>query len=876
MNFHHLFPRHVWFLLISIIMILGSGGMALAEIVTKIENTKHNLSASGPGPVKAVNEEQICVFCHSTHNANLEVTAPLWNRELSSLTYTPYTSASMDAITAQPGQSSKLCLSCHDGTLAIGTVGVLNNVGPASIQMSGTNAGNMPVGAGELTGYTRDLGIDLSNDHPISFTYDATLSSNDGELRSPPVMEGSTPVVGNRIPGVYPRPIFPLDNEQMQCTTCHDPHTWESDPTKGNHKFLRGNRLQQTQPLGGSYVQNFDSMCLACHDKGGTTWAYSAHANQLVADQTYLDAAATERDFPANTPVWKASCLNCHDTHTVQGAKRLLREGTDSLTSPKSGGNPATEETCYQCHSDIGTSILNPLTASTVFVPNIKTDFTLSIHMPISKQPEKHNIGGSFDDSINGGTTVRCDVSGSKCGKDFIESEAVLGKISSGGLLENRHAECTDCHNPHRATKNRLFNDDPILPASAGTHKHSIVAGDTTPHDNLASGSLRGTFGVEPKYISAEFGAHPFRYDAKRGDGGNNAPTGVTNTYVTREYQICFKCHSPYAYDETDPQALPLGYSGGTLTGTNGYMYFSDVAMEFQAPAAHKGSPPSTIDSGASAAYSANNHRSWHPVMDSTGRTDTLPGAANPNTFRSPWNGSNIDGPTAATLVNAVGNQTMYCSDCHGSGTNPSDGVIPIGGEHGNSWGPHGSSENFLLKGTWNTDTPHNIGSNTLCFLCHDESQYADASGAPPSVLNSGFGGSGADSWGQPINNLHQRHAFYTTQGGTALAPTWPASENGTYRCTMCHTGTAHGWKNKAFLVNLYDLGPEINALGGETAPGPIILSNGQPVPKGTQATATIPAGYSNGPYYRGSLLGVVNFKASSNWVKGDCAGACH
>jgi hypothetical protein len=42
--------------------------------------------------------------------------------------------------------------------------------------------------------------------------------------------------------------------------------------------------------------------------------------------------------------VWKASCLNCHDTHTVQGARRLLREGTDSTAVPKTGGNPALEQ----------------------------------------------------------------------------------------------------------------------------------------------------------------------------------------------------------------------------------------------------------------------------------------------------------------------------------------------------------------------------------------------------------------------------------------------------------------------------------------------------------------------------------------------------
>ena len=872
MNIHHLLPRLGWPTLLSITLLLGTSGIALAAIVTKVANTKHNLSASGPGPVKATSENQICVFCHTPHNANIKVAPPLWNRELSSLTYATYTSSSMDAVTNQPGGSSKLCLSCHDGTLAIGTVGVLNGAGPVTIVMTGTNAGAMPVGSGELTGYTRDIGIDLTNDHPISFTYDPALANNDGELRSPPVVDGGIPVVANRIAGVVPKPIFPLANNEVQCTTCHDPHTWESDPTKGNHKFLRGNRLQQAQPLGGAYNQTYDTMCLACHDKGGRLWAYSAHANQLAADQTYLDAAAAARDFPVNTPVWKASCLNCHDTHTVQGAKRLLREGTDSLSTPKSGGNPASEETCYQCHSTYGISILTPLTT----VPDIKSDFMLSKHMPISNQPEAHNIGGSFDDSLEGGTAARCNTSGSSCGKDFMESEAVLGKVSAGGSYNNRHAECTDCHNPHRVTKNRLFNDDPVLPAAAGTHKHAIVAGDTVIHNNIISGSLRGTFGVEPQYLSAEFNTHPFNYVVKRGDGGTSAPTAVTSTYVTREYQICFKCHSPYSYDKTDPTALPLGYSGGTLNGTNGMRYYSDVAMEFQAPAAHKGTPLSTSDSGASSSYSINNRRSWHPVMDNTGRTNTMPGSASPNLWRSPWNGSNIDGPTAISLVNAVGNQTMYCSDCHGSYTNPGEGVVPIGGEQGNSWGPHGSAENFILKGTWNTGAANAIGSNTLCFLCHDQNQYADASGAPASALNSGFGRSGVDAWSQPVNNLHQRHAFYTTQGGMPLAPSWPASQNGTYRCTMCHSGTAHGWKNKAFLVNLYDLGPEITAIGGETAPGPVILSGGQPVPKGTQVTATIPAGYSNGPYYRGALLGVVNFKQSGNWVKADCAGACH
>ena len=95
---------------------------AIAEPVSDVRNTKHNLSVSGPGPVRAVTESQVCVFCHTPHGAENVPAAPLWNRQLSGATYTPYTSNSIDAtdIAASPGGSSKLCLSCHDGTLAIG------------------------------------------------------------------------------------------------------------------------------------------------------------------------------------------------------------------------------------------------------------------------------------------------------------------------------------------------------------------------------------------------------------------------------------------------------------------------------------------------------------------------------------------------------------------------------------------------------------------------------------------------------------------------------------------------------------------------------------------------------------------------------------
>ncbi len=876
-------PRSVLFTSFALILAFSSGAIAA------IADSKHNLSTSGPGTVIATGETQTCVFCHTPHGANQSAGAPLWNHALSTATYTPYYSLSLDAnpLPGPPGASSKVCLSCHDGTLAVGTVGVLNGKTGVTISMTGTGTnGVMPDGAGADTGYTRNLGIDLSNDHPISFNYDATLAGptgTDGELRTIPVTDGPVTVVGNRTASV--KPTFPLEGGQVQCITCHDPHL----STSASPKFLRGNRLQGLAPLGGGYLASNDIMCVACHDKAGTTWSSSAHANELVSDETYLDASATEREFPLTTPVWQASCLNCHDSHSVQGSRRLLREGTDSLSIPKSGGNPAIEQTCYQCHSPVGITVLSQISPAND-VPDIKSDFELAIHLPIAATTETHEIGGNFDDSTSSGTgiangsTGRCNA-GDQCGKDFMESEALLGKVSAGGATNNRHVECSDCHNPHRATKNRLFNTDATSPDAAGTHKHDIVVGDFTPHSNLASGSLRGITGVEPSYPSSEFGVDPTSFDVKRGDGGLSASTLVTSTYVTREFQICLKCHSNYAYDDSPPA---LGYSGGTLQNTNGLVNYINNAMEFQAPLSHQGAPASTTDSGAlSPTYSVNNHRSWHPVMEATGRTAVLRGNASPNLWRAPWNGSDSDG--GSTIVTAVGTQTMYCTDCHGSQTNLADGVVPLNGENGSPWGPHGSTENFLLKGEWKTNSVPSVANDTLCFRCHEYTQYADPSASPsPPALPSGFGNSaGFDTHGVPMLNLHQRHAYYTTQVGG----NWTSGDIGTYRCTMCHTGTAHGWKNKGFLVNLNDLGPELNlitggigpagALGGEIAPGPITLATGNNVPKGTYVPGTmapISTGYSNGPYYRGALLGIAasGFPASGNWIKADCAGSCH
>ena len=85
-----------------------------------VADTVHNLSVSGPGGVRATSETRVCVFCHAPHNAS--PSGPLWNRAAPGSTYLPYSSSTAAAAPGQPTGASLLCLSCHDGTIALGAV----------------------------------------------------------------------------------------------------------------------------------------------------------------------------------------------------------------------------------------------------------------------------------------------------------------------------------------------------------------------------------------------------------------------------------------------------------------------------------------------------------------------------------------------------------------------------------------------------------------------------------------------------------------------------------------------------------------------------------------------------------------------------------
>lgn len=254
-----------------------------------IVNTVHNLSASGPGENKATTESEICVFCHTPHTSKAK--SQLWNRQDPGLTYTLYNSlvsSTLHALPGQPDGSSILCLSCHDGTIALGKV--LSR--PREITFS-HGITTMPTGKSNLS-------KDLSNDHPISFEYGSALSAINPEIKDPSTLSG----------------LVKLENGKMQCTSCHDPH-----------KNMTTNFLVAT-------TEN-STLCLNCHQT--EYWSTSSHrtSNATWNGQGSNPWQHTPKEY--NT-VAKNACESCHSPHHASGKSRLLNYSTE-------------ESNCLNCHS---------------------------------------------------------------------------------------------------------------------------------------------------------------------------------------------------------------------------------------------------------------------------------------------------------------------------------------------------------------------------------------------------------------------------------------------------------------------------------------------------------------------------------------------
>ncbi|MHB8275472.1 MAG: cytochrome c3 family protein [Dermatophilaceae bacterium] len=318
--------------------------------------------------------------------------------------------------------------------------------------------------------------------------------------------------------------------------------------------------------------------------------------------------------------------------------------------------------------------------------------------------------------------------------------------LNEFGGVSNRHTECGDCHNPH-----------------------SAIATDSTPTATgaTASGRLAGISGV-----SVANGA------------AGTAPTytfldGTTNP-ITREYQLCFKCHSGFT----------------TLSSNTGFTpsrYRLDKAVELN---------PS--------------NPSYHPVE--------APGTNDTQKMRD-----SLSGPAPGYKIwTFTTGSTIRCVSCHASSTKgnlvtpPSaSGDLPM---H-TSKNPGILLQNYRNRLLKPAGEAYADADFALCFMCHANSPFTtETSTATNFSLHglhvAGLGDEGSDGG--------------EGSGGTDIDT--PGAGGGNAICAECHfrlhsttykngTQTVPGSRLVSFAPNVQPNGGTLSWTPGATGSGSCTLT---------------------------------------------------
>ena len=206
-----------------------------------VDQTPHNLrvpaTSTEPDMQGLVRDYgDVCVYCHSPHDGPTwsgSPRAPLFNRPRPNAGYRmPEWDQSQMQQDGSPSNKSRLCLSCHDGTVGLDNIlnrpNTYTGPGPANTSIEDCEDCHRDGDPIDWEGvYFRP--DDMRDQHPFSVLYDP--SQRPGQFN---------PAIGGTVGGL------PLFDGKVECLTCHEPHSQRFK------YFLRRSNAGQT-------------LCLVCH-----------------------------------------------------------------------------------------------------------------------------------------------------------------------------------------------------------------------------------------------------------------------------------------------------------------------------------------------------------------------------------------------------------------------------------------------------------------------------------------------------------------------------------------------------------------------------------------------------------------------------------
>lgn len=489
----------------------------------------HNF-AGGTGGVTGPNANT-CIYCHAPHNA---ANATLWNQTLSSQPYELYSSDTAQNTTLQPtiNRPSQLCLSCHDGTVAVGQTIAIGRLRMTGRMMS-----------------SDVFGMKLAGSHPFSL--------------QTPLKDAANLVATLASSQTTKDSAVKLIDGNVECSSCHDVHNQFHDARNQNF-LVRSNASGQ--------------LCLACHDVTSRTvgglnntlerWTSSIHATSTVQ-------VAPKAGLGFYTTISEFACASCHSQHNATGPG-LIRANPN-----RPANTDDVSQTCFTCH-DGSDNLAQPIL-------NVLADFQKTGH-PFADSSNLHSTTEGVVLNNNRHTTCEdchkahaaSPTSSFSVAGELRPSQTGVSGVSVAGAVVTsasyQYENCLRCHASSSGKQSlpmygymparNLYTGDPLNVllefSNSATSAHPVMRNATgVSQPSLLSymWDLSGT--IQTRAMGTRIfctDCHNSNTNREFGGTGPNGPHGSTFSHILeRRYEI----------SQVVAGTFPSGGPGSTITNLN-------------------------------------------------------------------------------------------------------------------------------------------------------------------------------------------------------------------------------------------------------------------------------------------------------------------